>query len=147
MLPDFPSEFREKLQAFASEGNLSPSVDRQMPFNVLSDDLFVRMMMDFAVETHFDINRMSEVRNALLACIDDFSPDGIVMHRHMATFLVKGVDEALVSDDGNDSNMECTLYGIRTVLCQDDGFPCNKVLMIRNGEPNPTSLLLSFKAV
>ena len=110
MLPDFPSEFREKLQAFASEGNPSPSVDRRMPLNVLSDDLFVRMMMDFAVETHFDINRMSEVRNALLACIDDFSPDGIVMHRHMATFLVKGVDEALASDDANDSNMECTLY-------------------------------------
>ena len=135
------------LPSFTAEENQSSLVSRGLPLNVLSDDLFVRMMMDFAVETHFDINRMSEVRNALLACIDDFSPDGIVMHRHMATFLVKGVDEALASDDANDSNMECTLYGIRTVLCQDDGFPCNKVLMIRNGEPNPTSLLLSFKAV
>ena len=135
------------MPSFTAEENQSSLVSRGLPLNVLSDELFVRMMMAFAVEKHFDIGRKSEVSTALLSCINDFSPDGIVMHRHMATFLVKGVDEALASDDDNDSNMECTLYGIRTVLCQDDGFPCNKVLMIRNGEPNPTSLLLSFKAV
>lgn len=33
------------------------------------------------------------------------------------------------------------------LLLQDDVIPCNKILMIWNGEPNPTSLLLSFKAV
>lgn len=104
------------------------------------------MMINFAVEKHFDINRKSELHNALLACIKDFSPDGIVMHRHMATFLVNGVNEALAFDDGNDGNMKCTLYGIITVPCLDDKFPCDKILMIRNDEPNPTSMLLSFKS-
>ena len=147
MLPDFPSEFHEKLRDFTAEGNQLPSVGRQIPFNILSDDLFVRMMMDFAVETHVDISRSSEMRNVLLACINDFSPDGIVMHRYMATFLVNGVDEALIFDDRNNGNMKYTLYGIITVLCRDDEFPCDKVLMIRNGEPNPMSMLLSFKSV
>jgi len=147
MSPDVPVEFREKLQEFATEGNPSPSVGRQMPFDILSDDLFVRMMMCFAVETHFDINRTNEVRKALLTCINDFSPDGIVMHRYMARFLVNDVDKTLPFDDGDEGNMKYALYGIRTVLRLDDWFPCNKILMIRNGEPNPASLLLYFRYV
>ena len=131
------------LPDFTAEENRLPSVGRKLPFNIFSDDLFVRMMMDFAVETHFDISRMSEVRNALLACIVDFSPDGIVMHECMAMFMSNCVDDAFTFDN----DMQYSSCGIRTVLLQDDDFPCNKILMIRNGEPNPTSLLLSFKAV
>lgn len=72
------------LPSFTAEENQSPLVSRGLPLNVLSDELFVRMMMAFAVEKHFDIGRKSEVRTALLSCINDFSPDGIVMYRYMA---------------------------------------------------------------
>lgn len=147
MSPDVPVEFREKLQDFATEGNPLPSDGRLMPYDILLDDLFVRMMMSFAVETHFDINMKSEVRKALLTCIKNFSTDGIVMHMYMARFLLDDVDETLAFDDNNEGNRKCTLYGIRTVLRLDDWFPCNKILMIRNEEPNPASLLLSFRYV
>lgn len=119
-----------------------------MPFSVISDNLFVRMMICFATKKHFGISKMSEARNALLACINDFSPDGIVMHRYMSTFLLNNVGEALVLNDDNDSNIECTLCGIRTVVYEDhDDFPCNKILLVRNGEPNPASMSISFNVV
>ena len=134
------------LPSFTAEENQSSLVGRGLPLNVLSDELFVRMMKAFAVEKHFDIGRRSEVRTALLSCINYFSPDGIVMHMYMAIFSSHCVGDAFIYNIDSDDNVQYILYGIRTVLLKDDVIPYSNVLMIRNGEPNPTSLLLRFKS-
>ena len=61
-------------------------------------------------------------------------------------FISHCVDDAFIYNIDSDNNVQYSLYGIRTVLLKDDVIPYSNVLMVRNREPNPTSLLLRFKS-
>lgn len=143
------NEINDKISLFMScQAKVQSRVDK-LPHCMLSDELFVRMMMEFSEEIGLDINRQNEIRNAVLSSINDFNPDGIVMHRHMAIFLHNGSEQPPDMVAMRDAyHMECRLFGIRTALFGNyDEFPYNKVLLIRQEEPNPVSRLLSFNAI
>ena len=146
---DVWSEIQDKLNVFMSSKINVRKQNENIPFYLLSDDTFIKMMISFSDEIKFDINRQNEVRNAVLSSIKDFNPDGIVMHRYVAIFLDNGSEQPPDIVTMRDAyHMECRLFGIRTALFDNyDEFPYNKVLLIRQEESNPVSRLLSFNAI
>ena len=140
-------EICDKIEKFKTMTlpNVKQPVDK-ISFDVLADDLFVKMMLDFSDEVVIGGKNDKNIQKQILFNASEFKADAIVMHRFLALWMYR-FDEVSVSFQEDDHNLtRCRLFGIITRIYNDYGvFPHNKVLMIRQDEPTPVSRLVNFE--
>ena len=125
--------------------------DDKIGFDLLSDDLFVRMMLEFSSTARefgcmsiYDIDR---IRKVLSRYLDVFKPDAMVVDRNLALKLLYGSGPEYCRHIDDDF-VQCVFFGILTRMCDGGGImPDDSILMIRDAAPTPVSKVIRFDLV